>query len=65
MLAWGWATLDTARIVAITAASNHPSQRLMERLGMRPLPDGVFDHPDFDRLHHLRRTVTFVIDRAA
>ncbi|WP_375249946.1 GNAT family N-acetyltransferase [Sphingomonas sp.] len=65
MLAWGWATLDTARIVAITAASNHASQRLMERLGMRPLPDGAFDHPDFDRLHHLRRTVTFAIDRAA
>jgi hypothetical protein len=37
----------------------------MERLGMRPLPDGAFDHPDFDRLHHLRRTVTFAIDRAA
>ncbi len=62
-LDWGWAHFDAPRIVAITAAVNIKSQRMMERLGMHRVPDGDFDHalaPTGDRL---RRTVTYAIDR--
>lgn len=62
-LAWAWANLDAPRIVAITSAVNTRSQKLMERLGMRRLADGDYDHPLFPEGHRLRPTVTFAIDR--
>jgi len=63
VFAWGWAHFDVPRIVAITAAVNTASQRMMERLRMQRLPDGDFDHalvPEGDRL---RRTITYAIER--
>jgi RimJ/RimL family protein N-acetyltransferase len=62
-LAWAWANLPDDRIVAITAARNLKSQRLMERLGMQRLADGDFDHPAFAPDDPLRPTVTYAIRR--
>ncbi|RZF63997.1 N-acetyltransferase [Sphingomonas populi] len=62
-LAWGWANSDAARIVAITAAQNHASRALMERLGMVRL--GGFDHPNFAIDDPRRETVSYAIDRPA
>ncbi|MCW3847691.1 GNAT family N-acetyltransferase [Sphingomonas sp. LB-2] len=64
-LAWAWANLDVARIVAITAAVNVKSQRLMERLGMTRLADGDYEHPLFPEGDRLRSTVTYAIARPA
>jgi len=44
-LDWGWTNTGAPRIIAITAARNMKSQKLMERLGMRRLAGGDFDHP--------------------
>jgi RimJ/RimL family protein N-acetyltransferase len=62
-LAWAWAHRAEPRVVAITAANNVASQRLMERLGMRQLGGGDFDHPDFTADDPRRMTVTYAIDR--
>ncbi|MEG3086062.1 GNAT family N-acetyltransferase [Sphingomonas sp. PB4P5] len=64
-LAWGWAHKDAARIVAITAARNVKSQKLMARLGMMREADMEFDHPAFAVGDPLRPTVTYAIDRPA
>lgn len=64
-IAWAWANLDDDRIVAITAARNAKSRRLMERLGMAYLPDGDFEHPLFAAGDPLRQTVTYAIARPA
>jgi RimJ/RimL family protein N-acetyltransferase len=61
--AWGWATFDMPRIVAITAARNRASQGMMTGLGMRRLPGGDFEHASFAADDPLRRTVTYTIDR--
>jgi RimJ/RimL family protein N-acetyltransferase len=63
--AWAWASLDTPRIVAITAAINRKSQALMERLGMVRLADGDFEHASFAAGDRLRPTVTYAISRPA
>jgi RimJ/RimL family protein N-acetyltransferase len=47
------------RVVAITACSNMPSQRVMQRLGMTHLPALDFDHPDVADDHFARPHVTF------
>ncbi|MBA2531908.1 MAG: GNAT family N-acetyltransferase [Nocardioidaceae bacterium] len=41
----GFGTAGLAEIVSFTAAVNHPSRRVMERLGMRHDPVDDFDHP--------------------
>ncbi|MGK6324035.1 GNAT family N-acetyltransferase [Sphingomonas sp. DT-51] len=60
---WAWAHRAEPRVVAITAARNVASRRLMERLGMHQLADGAFDHPDFAADDPRRATVTYAIDR--
>jgi RimJ/RimL family protein N-acetyltransferase len=62
-LAWAWANLDVARIVAITAAVNSKSQKLMERLGMERLVDGDSEQPLFAEVDRMRSTVTYAIAR--
>src|SRR3546814_17049402 len=44
-IAWGWANLACDAIHAITTVANVRSRGLMERLGMKRLPDLDFDHP--------------------
>jgi len=53
--------LDLDEVVAITAAPNRPSRRVMEKLGMRYDPDGDFDHPSVTEGHPLRRHVLYRI----
>lgn len=62
-LAWGFANLDHPRILAITTPGNIRSWGLMERLGMRRLPDGDFDHPRLAERDPLRAHITYAIDR--
>jgi RimJ/RimL family protein N-acetyltransferase len=64
-LAWGWANLDAARIVAITVPDNKASWGLMERLGMTRRLDMDFGHPHFTEGHPLHRHITYVIERPA
>jgi RimJ/RimL family protein N-acetyltransferase len=63
VLDWGWRHTDAPRIVAITAAVNVASQRLMARLGMHRLDDGAYDHTLFAPGDRLRPTVTFAVLR--
>lgn len=58
--AWGE---GTPRIVAITVPANVRSRRLMDRLGIRRVADGDFDHPALPPGDPLRRHVLYAIDR--
>ncbi|HEX7821203.1 MAG TPA: GNAT family N-acetyltransferase [Sphingobium sp.] len=60
-LAWGWATLRCDSIWAITAAGNHRSRGLMERIGMRREPTLDFDHPALDAGDPLRPHISYSI----
>ena len=62
-LAWAWQNLSCPRVVAITAAGNAKSRRLMERLGMQRLHELDFDHPDIPPDSPLRAHVTYEITR--
>jgi RimJ/RimL family protein N-acetyltransferase len=64
-LAWAWANLTVAGIVAITVYNNDRSRRLMERLGMRHLSEADFEHPGVPEGSALRPHVTYRIDRPA
>lgn len=44
-LVWAWGNTDARRVAAWTSASNTHSWALMERLGMRRLPELDFHHP--------------------
>ncbi|QNA83613.1 GNAT family N-acetyltransferase [Sphingomonas sp. So64.6b] len=61
-LDWAWARLAVPRVVAITAARNLSSQRLMQRLGMTRRVEN-FEHPAFPESDPLRDSVIFTIDR--
>lgn len=62
-LAWAWANTPLARVVAITSRRNRRSRALMERLGMRRLAGGDFDHPSLAADDPLRPHVTYLIER--
>lgn len=59
-LARGFDEVDN--IVSFTAVTNTPSERVMQRLGMRR--DGEFDHPRLPVGHRLRRHVLYRAERA-
>lgn len=65
VLAWAWANTAERRIVAITTHGNAASRGLMERLGMRRVADGDFDHPALSEGDPLRPHVTYAVDRPA
>jgi ribosomal-protein-alanine N-acetyltransferase len=46
-LAFGFASLGLEEIVSLTAATNGPSRRVMERLGMTRDPEDDFDNPNY------------------
>ena len=58
-LAFGFATLGLAEVVAMTAVDNVRSRRVMERVGMTRNPGDDFDHPDIVVGHPLRRHVLY------
>lgn len=62
-LAWGWANLPDPAIYAMTVPANSASWGLMERLGMRRLPDLDFDHPALAEDDPLRRHIVYRADR--
>lgn len=62
-LAFAWANLDCPAVYAITVPSNERSWGLMERLGMRRLPELDFEHPIMPEGHPLRLHITYRIDR--
>lgn len=62
-LAWGWANLDTPKIMAITTPANTASWGLMIRLGMTRRPDLDFGHPQFQPGDRLYEHITYEIAR--
>ncbi len=64
-LAWGWANLDAARIMAITTPANTASWGLMRRLGMTRRHDLDFGHPQFEPGDALHDHITYVAERPA
>jgi RimJ/RimL family protein N-acetyltransferase len=52
-------------LVSFTAEWNRPSQRVMEKIGMRRDPAEDFAHPKLAADHKLSRHVLYRIDRAA
>ncbi len=52
-------------VVAMTAAINLPSKRVMERLGMTHHPTDDFDHPRLEEGHRLSRHVLYRAQRPA
>lgn len=55
--------LKWPEVVAFTAATNVPSQRVMERLGMAHDPRDDFDHPRVEAGHPLRRHLLYRIKK--
>jgi len=64
-LDWGWAHLDVPAIAAITTAANAPSRKLMDRLGMRHVPEDDFERPVVSADSPLRPHVVYRIARPA
>ncbi len=64
-LAFGVDELALAEIVALTAAGNLRSRRVMERLGMRRDPAEDFEHPALPAGHPLALHVLYRIDARA
>lgn len=58
-LAYGFSKLSLREIVAFTAAPNHRSIRLMERLGFIRDQGGDFEHPSIPQGHPLRSHVLY------
>lgn len=62
-LDWAFANLPAPRVVAITAQINLRSQAVMQRIGMAPVPELVFNHPKVADGDPLRPHITYAIDR--
>lgn len=60
-LGFAFSRLGWNEVVAMTAAPNLRSQRVMERLGMSRDTGGDFDHPRIEAGHPLRRHVLYRI----
>ncbi|MGA2873098.1 MAG: GNAT family protein [Candidatus Dormibacteria bacterium] len=61
--AYGFDELRLPEIVSFTSATNHRSQRVMQRLGMQRDPAEDFDHPDLPPGHPLCRHVLYRLAR--
>jgi RimJ/RimL family protein N-acetyltransferase len=62
VLDYAWVELGITEIVAITAAVNTPSRRLMVKIGMHYEPADDFLHPDIPVSHPLRPHVLYRIN---
>ena len=63
VLRHAFAELKLPRILAIAVPANTRSQRVMEKLGMRHLPELDFDHPHIAEGHTLRRHRLYSVSR--
>jgi RimJ/RimL family protein N-acetyltransferase len=64
VLAVAFETIGLDEIVSFTATSNLPSQRVMQKIGMRHHPAEDFDHPRLPEGHRLRRHVLYRLSRS-
>lgn len=64
-LTYGFDVLQLDEIVSFTAALNHRSERVMQRLGMRHDAADDFDHPALPPGHRLARHVLYRLTRQA
>jgi RimJ/RimL family protein N-acetyltransferase len=62
MLDFAWDTLHLPEVVAITTATNTPSRRVMEKIGMRYDRRDDFLHPDIPGDHPFRPHVLYRIE---
>jgi len=60
-LAYAFETVGLQEVVAFTAHQNLPSQRVMEKIGMRRDASADFDHPRIPEGHPLRPHVLYRI----
>ncbi len=60
---YAFETLKLNEIVAITVPANVRSRRVMEKIGMKHLPELDFDHPGVTMGHPLRPHVLYVLQR--
>ena len=58
-----WANSDAAFVAAITVPDNVASRGLMEKLGMRRVAGGDFNHPALPDGHRLRHHIQYRIAR--
>lgn len=58
-LAHGFDRMGLEEIVAFTVTDNHPSRRVMERIGMSRRADLDFDHPALPEGHPLRPHIVY------
>jgi 3-dehydroquinate dehydratase/shikimate dehydrogenase len=56
---YAFETLHLREIVAITVPANVRSRRVMEKIGMKHMPELDFDHPRIAEGHPLRRHVLY------
>lgn len=62
-LGWAWANRPEPAVHAITGRRNAASRRVMDRLGMRHIPELDFRHPKYPHDPDLADSVTYRIDR--
>ena len=62
---FGFRTIALPEIVSFTAAKNHRSRSVMERLGMRRDPADDFDYPGLPDGHPLQRHVLYRLNSDA
>lgn len=60
-LAHGFSRLGFERVYSFTSVTNLPSQRVMQKIGMRPYTS--FEHPEVAAGHPLRPHVCYAIDK--
>lgn len=63
-LEMAFADLGAERVVAYTVPANMRSRAVMERLGLRRVADGDFDHPALPEGHRLRRHALYALTQA-
>ncbi len=62
---YGFETLKLPEIVAYTAGANLPSQRVMEKIGMKRDPTRDYDHPNIAEGHPFRRHLVWAAQKVA
>ena len=62
---YAFATLQLREVVAITVPANLRSRRVMEKIGMKHLPELDFDHPRLPAGHPLRAHVLYALKNDA
>ena len=63
VVGYSFGTVGLDELVSMTAVTNQPSRRVMERIGMTRDPRDDFDHPRVPAGHVLRRHVLYRLRR--